>query len=765
MQRLKITEGWTTFFLALALVLLSSFTVYQADLTSGLQILLYTTTAAYIAGFFLAQSNFSSRTAVGFSIVYGAFVLALLIGLIFYPADMLWRERILDMLQRQLEWLNKAINGGTSRDGLIFIMHTSIIYWVLGYTAAWYTFRNLRIWRVVLPSGILLLSVVYYYYGPKPLWLLMALYIITALLYIARTYLSEQEIEWRHAFVRYKRATTVNFLVSGFIVALLAMIGSGLLPTPTASAALNDAIGGRSAAWQSLEDTWTRLFSSLRSYGGSVNDPYAGTLALGGPRNVGNTLVMDIRVAEQLPYAYWQATTFQTYENGQWLTPDGEQVIHIPDDGLIQTPLTAGREIITQTVRNYIPNTGTLFGMPEIVGSDKQVFVTSQRDDRGANLISHIQSRYVLQQGDEYVTYSRMSVIDQDSLRSAGQIYPSWIGDYLQMGESISPETKALASQLTAPYDNNYDKVIAVRDYLRNNIEYNDQIAAPPDNVDPVHYVLFDLQEGYCNYYASAMAMMLRSEGIPARVVAGYASGEFVPDANVYRVRASDAHTWVEVFFPRYGWVPFEPTASISVVNRPAGEGETATDGNEIAPFETDLNRDELLPEDDVLNPDDRLADNAPVFEGDTAVEQSLFSTLDPFTLLRTIGAFLIVILSGVALYLANRINNRIEGDVVESYGRLDKWGTWLGLHTNPAQTPFERADSLSTAVPDGVQPIRNLTSHYVVKTYSPRPQEADEFTPNDDWRTLRPLMLRKIIAHKYEAGLQRLRRFRRRFR
>ncbi len=763
-QRLKPIEGWSTFFLALSLVLLSSFTILQSDIIEGLEVLLVISVAGYVAGYLLAKSIFSSRTAVGFSFVYGLFTIALLIGLTFYPADMPWRERLIDMPQRQLEWLDKAFSGGTSRDGLIFIMHTSIIYWVLSYTAAWYTFRQKHIWRVVLPSGILLLSVVYYYYGTKPLWALMGLYTITALLYIARTYLSEQESEWRQAFIRYKRSTSINFLIAGFIVALLALTGSGFLPTPTASAALNDAIGGRNPVVKNIEETWTRLFASLRTYGGQVNDPYANTLALGGPRNVGTTLVMDIRVAEQLPYAYWQATSFQTYENGQWLAPTGEQFIHIPDDGLLNTPLTAGREVITQTVRNYIPNTAALFGLPEIVGSNKQIVVTQQQDAQDKSLVSLVQSRYILQQGDEYVTYSRLSVIDEASLRRAGQGYPSWIDPYLQVPATLTPETRDLAAKLTEPYDNEYDQAIAVRDYLRRTITYNDQIAAPPDNIDPIHYVLFEQQEGYCNYYASAMAMMLRSQGIPARVVAGYAAGEFVAEANVYRVRANDAHTWVEVYFPRYGWITFEPTASIDVVNRPAGEGE---EGNAVAdtlpPFSSDAERSDFLPDEDLfLDPADFERNNpsSPTNEGEGT---GLWVNLDPIRVMQATGAGLTVILAGLVLFSANRINVRIEGDVVESYGRLDKWGTWLGVAADPTQTPFERADTLSTAVPEATQPIRNLTSHYVLKTYSSRPEDADQFTPADEWRLLRPIMLRQIARHKVETARQRLRRFIRR--
>ena len=149
---------------------------------------------------------------------------------------------------------------------------------------------------------------------------------------------------------------------------------------------------------------------------------------------------------------------------------------------------------------------------------------------------------------------------------------------YLQLPPSVTPETIALAADLVNRFDNPFDQSIAIRNYLRRAIAYNDQIAAPPPNVDPVHYVLFDLREGYCNYYASAMAIMLRSQGVPARIVQGYAQGEYNEEDGFYRVRANNAHTWVEVYFPAYGWIQFEPTASLPLESRLPGEGGNAGD-------------------------------------------------------------------------------------------------------------------------------------------------------------------------------------------
>lgn len=755
---LQLREGWSTLLLAWGMVIISAYALFQADLTAGMEILLTIATIAFGAGFALSRSSFSGRTAFIYALVYGLFAMGYLLGTKYLPADMPWAERIGELIGQQRDWVQKAVGGGTNRNSTVFAAHTSAIFWALGYSAAWYTFRNPRLWRVVLPSGILLLSVVYFYYGPKPLALYLIAYLLLAMLYISRTHLAEQEVGWRQAAVRYERTTTFNFLRGGFLLATLVLLGAWTLPTLNASASVNEVFGSVNQPWRRFQDNWTRLYSSLRSYGSGVNDPYADSLSLGGPRNVSDSLIMDVYVDQQLPFAYWQSTIFQTYEDGQWRAPSQEErIIHIPDDGPLDVPFNLGREEVRQTILNFLPNSGILYGLPEVVQSSRQMFVTRDRDAQGKNLVALIQSRYILQQGDQYDVVSRMSVADEKSLREAGTLYPAWTAAYLQVPNSITAETRALAADLSAPYDTPYDKAIAIQNYLRANISYNDQIEAPPNEVEPIHHILFTTKEGYCNYYASAMAIMLRSQGIPARVVAGYASGQFIEDANVYRVRASDAHTWVEAYFPRYGWVQFEPTSAINVIGRPSGQGgDTEFALNQPTPENPSGSLDRPDP---LL--DEEFVDPFSPPEGNLAAESasdgsSWFAQLNPLTVWRVVAGVLVLVLAAVALYLANILNVRVETDVVQSYDRLGKWSQWLGQVPHPAQTPYERADQLMAAVPDGHTPIQNLIHLFVRQSYSP-PTAAEPANPQAEWQILRPLLIRHTL-HRYWAKVKKFR-------
>ena len=747
-SRFRLKEGWSTLFLLWAMLLVASSAIVQTNLIDGLRVVSVAATAGMFSGLALAKSEFKDRTAFLYSLVFGLFVIAYLVGIIL-PGDLVWRERVLDILSRQGAWLQKAVNGGTSRDGLIFVIQTTAVYWILGYTAAWYTFRHPRLWRVILPTGLVLLSVVYYYNGPRPLVLYLAAYAVLSLLYAVRTHYNEQETQWRAAAVRYEKGSWLVFLRAGLLASLVVLLLSWSMPAMSASSSVSDALSGTQGPWREFQDNWTRLFSSLRTYGAGTVDPYQDTLALGGPRTVGSTLIMDVTVPRQLRSVYWQAIAYDTYENGGWqIAEDVETRLHFPDDGLLPVPQTWAREAVNQVVQNYIPNSSFIYAAPELVGSDKQMFVESTRDAQDNELLTSVRSRYILRQGETYDVSSRLSTADAESLRLAGPAYPEWVTDrYLQVPETVTDETKVLAAELAAPYDNAFDKTIAVRDYLRNTITYNDQIEAPPDDVEPIHHILFDTQEGYCNYYASAMAMMLRSEGVPSRVVSGYAQGEFDEESSSYRVRASNAHTWVEVYFPQFGWIQFEPTVSIPTVDRP----ESAGGGDAFASPVFDIPDEE-----DLIDP--RLSEEDPGLNLDAESGLESGSPANDFPVWQAVVAAIILLVAAAVLFFAYEKNKSVEGDIDRSYRRLGFWASLLGILYGPADTPYERAERMTAAVPEGRSSIRNLTHEYVRKQFSGSYVDDNGFDPRKEWRQLRPLLIKESIAKRFRRWQERRR-------
>jgi protein-glutamine gamma-glutamyltransferase len=129
---------------------------------------------------------------------------------------------------------------------------------------------------------------------------------------------------------------------------------------------------------------------------------------------------------------------------------------------------------------------------------------------------------------------------------------------YLQLPQ-LDPRIPALARQITQHADTPYDKTRALEGYLRSHYGYTLELAGTPQ-ADPLAYFLFQKRAGHCEYFAASMTVMLRSVGIPARYVNGFLTGEYNDIGGDFVVRASDAHSWVEVYFPAFGWLTFDPT-------------------------------------------------------------------------------------------------------------------------------------------------------------------------------------------------------------
>jgi transglutaminase-like putative cysteine protease len=166
-----------------------------------------------------------------------------------------------------------------------------------------------------------------------------------------------------------------------------------------------------------------------------------------------------------------------------------------------------------------------------------------------------------LKVGMTYSVVSHRPNFDPELLRWAAEAYPAEItARYLQLPDTVTDRTRQLALELTAAYDNAFDKVTALNDHLLAEYPYNFFPPAHPDGADAVDTFLFRDKEGICEQYVSALVVMARSLGIPARLAAGYGSGAYNTLTGYYEVRASDAHSWAEVYFPGYGWVPFDPT-------------------------------------------------------------------------------------------------------------------------------------------------------------------------------------------------------------
>ena len=179
-----------------------------------------------------------------------------------------------------------------------------------------------------------------------------------------------------------------------------------------------------------------------------------------------------------------------------------------------------------------------------------------------------------LSDGDTYTVTGSANVASVEQLQAAGTDYPQWVVDrYLNLPR-VPQRVASKAQEVTASESTPYDKAAALEGYLRT-FPNDFDVQAPPAGRDSVDWFLFDLQRGYFDYHASAMAVMLRTLGIPARVATGYAIDPLAqePGTDTFKLTQKNAFAWPEVYFPNIGWVEFSPTPSQPLINRPTSRG------------------------------------------------------------------------------------------------------------------------------------------------------------------------------------------------
>jgi len=264
-------------------------------------------------------------------------------------------------------------------------------------------------------------------------------------------------------------------------------------------------------------------------------------------------------------WSYWRSHAFDYYDGRTWSQSD-KSLDHIYTGTYYFTFVEGGYQEVNWLrqsedyfyasfhVVNPLPNVAFVPGQPVemLFAADEGISVDSTGGIRvGAPLTP----------GTIYSVGALRTDYDPEEVRGAGRNYPADIAEqYLQLPDSLPQRVRDLAHQLTADAGNPYDQTVAIRDYLLVTYPYDYYPPPHQPGADAVDQFLFVDQQGVCEQYVSAMVVMLRELGVPARLVSGYGSGNFNPVTNYYEVRANDAHAWVEVYFPGYGWLPFDPT-------------------------------------------------------------------------------------------------------------------------------------------------------------------------------------------------------------
>ena len=688
------------------------------------------------------------------------------------------------LLERWLEWIEAAINRQASNDNVVFIFEIGFLVWWLTYLGVWSVFRHGHVWRGVLMAGIALL--VNTHYAPVSVMGFLVAYCIVALLLLAWTTLVDHRQRWRSQSIYFSEDINFDFMRSGFMYTMAVIALAFIAPNMGRSLPFHDLLQPVNMRWEAAMQEWNRLYQGLNRQTRPVQTGFGRTLTLGGERTVSDRLIMDVEAPSG---RYWRAVAFDRFTGRQWINTAEDETTYRSNQSIPAREWSA-RTPVTQTITIRTPTGNILLAMPDVVQASIPLAALQQMLDytdpagsasngRTDTELTWARSRITLEAGESYQVVSSQTTVTIRELREAGIVdYPTQdLTRYLQLPATFSPRVAELAEQKMAGEPTTYDKIKALERFLRT-FAYDEGIQAPAADEDPLEYFLFDIQSGYCDYYASAMAAMLRSQGIPARAASGYAEGTYDPEIGAYLVTERDAHTWVEVYFPQYGWIEFEPTAGESILDRPSG---------------VELQDSGLIPgmDEPFAEGEDFLFDDALDFEEefpqDIAGPVQGIGGLPTRTPVVTTSFVLIVLALIAGVWLLRRRMYQGPRTFLQEpqiyYERLLNWTARLKMSlrsrqtqeppssqdgpslqlvsgdvsrqvpVEQAMTPYEREALMAEGLPQGIPFVRRIIEIYVQFRYAPRSEHFEDEVRHelkDNWRRLRPILLKVWLQQRF---------------
>jgi transglutaminase-like putative cysteine protease len=618
-NRFRPREGWAPFLLFLVAVLSVPAALFDANDTTGAVNLIFLTALAVVIGLRFARSRLSARAAGILGGLLGAGLTLILVGGLLPPLSILWSElgyavhwlqdwlkgvigwplplastagflwQQLNSLGLRLWWWGQTVaGGGQTQDQIIFFLLTAFLAWSFALFATWQIYRRRSALAGLAPGGAAVAIIAFFRGGLSVFYLVV--YVFCALWLLAICHLWTAQERWERTGTDYpgNLGIELTFSLTPLLVLVLAI--AALFPV-VYSHPLRDGF------WRLMDTPWSRVERVAERFFGPIESGYRAGVGsgsgtggelprshlLGGRPELGETIVLYVSTNDPppplpvpdefeepepvYPRRYWRGQSYDTYTGLGWDNGSLEMRPLAPSQ-LLEFDTTPGFDLLQQFQR-VAPGRQQLYVANAPYRLDQPVEVWWRAPGDLAQLASEV---------DVYTVLSRApqpTVAELSAHSPTSSTLPSDIKErYLALPGTVPQRVLDLAHQVAGDASTRYEQAWAIEQYLRS-YPYTLDLPDPPTDRDLVDYFLFDLQEGYCDYYASAMVVMARAVGVPARLASGYAQGTYDHDTDRWVVTEKDGHSWVEVYFEGIGWVEFEPTAGLPALVRAGGENLT----------------------------------------------------------------------------------------------------------------------------------------------------------------------------------------------
>jgi transglutaminase-like putative cysteine protease len=610
-----------------------------------------------------------------------------------------FREKLTHLAILVNNWITQVLAGEAASDPTVFVLFLGASVWGATFVGSFVLARNGRVWDAVIFNGACL--VINVSVALTNLYPDLIVFTLAVLVLLVRIHIVNLQERWVRQNIVPSGEMDWRLLRGGLTWTTVLVIMALVTPRVGAAEVLNGAWGTFEGPYHGVEAEWQRFFAGVSGPSRLRGVSFSDSFRLGQAPNLGDRVVMTVEAPSG---HFWRAVTYDFYTGAGWRTTESDKA-----DKIAIT--TTDREKFEARFDIIVPHSNILFAANEPQKADVPYQFYTGADKTYSTSLHALNRSHA---AGTYTVTSLVSTADKQTLRKVPATYPDYIKTkYLQLPSTLPQRVKTFAHQLLDNIPNSYDRAEVLETVLRSPpYSYSSQVKATPPGKDPVDYFLFDLKQDFCEYFASAMVILLREVGVPARLVEGFTTGTYDSASRSYVVKEQDAHAWVEVYFPQYGWIEFEPTPSQPPFPRPdaavaAGDGSSGA-GNGDTSGETGgsgrpLREDQLDPSGDSGG-----------FTGDDVV--AAVRAIDPRPAFAFLG-FLLLLLALAVVRFYWRF--RRYGPIESAWGKTRLLASYVGHPQHPSQTTYEFASSLGAAIPETNDPVQSLARARVIEQYS----------------------------------------------
>ena len=730
-------EDWLTFAAAVITFGAVGVSLQQAHWVDDMPAFVPTAIAGLLIGMIAARIKYYAAVIHPVALAIGVAVVVLTAQSFADGATL--SERLSDFRFRMEEWYHVVRAGDISNDNLPFVTLVHGLTFLATYFAAWCLFRWHNAWLAVIPSGVILLTNISFLKG-KPSETFVV-FLFGAIILIARLHLQKRQAEWKRDGVDYPDFISVSAIQLTVAAAIALIVGAWYIPLGDQAAAVERVFDAVSKPVTNQSDSFVRLFHNIDSRKGAQLHSFGNTLPVQGNVKLGTKQLFEVNSATP---GLIRATSYDHYTGVGWKAT-GRESQRVDAGTLAPDETTAesyqARDVSVLRVK-VLASESTLLTPGTPLGANIDATVETPKGFTGD--IEEIRARRSQDKDDTYNTIGSESHANIQQLLTAGTQYPEWVTDkYLQLPDSLPDSVRKESARILSENHTGtpYEAAKAIETYLRA-FPYDLTVPTPPPGRDVTDYLLFDLKRGYFDYQATAMCVMLRTQGIPCRVTVGYVLDPQDGEETLYTVRKDNAYSWVEVFFPTYGWVNFNPTA-----DRPSG-GAGGLGASDFVPTggeqEPDLRGlfDDTLPEDpfasDPTTPQGALA-QAPVQN-------------DPFNWLPVyIGLGFLAALAVAGLVARTAWNWGLGGldGRARMWAKTQRLAGWAKLGSRQHETPREWSRRMGRAIDQEKAAIQLSDAYEEARYGRPDLVRIDDADAEASYRSLRGALFAKLSRRK----------------